>query len=65
MADRESILRWLNEKHYRYVYQRDPQYSIVERLIVEGRAVRLGGSCRVAITKAGLESLHKGSGSNE
>ena len=57
MADHESILRWLNEKAYRYVYANDPAYRIVERLISEGRAVRLGGSCRVAITRDGWASL--------
>lgn len=61
MADRESILRWLNEKAYRYVYPKDPPYRIVERLIFEGRAVRLGGSARVAITCAGVSSLARAS----
>lgn len=53
----ESVLRWLNEKSYRYVYPNDPAFRIVERLIAEGRAVRLGGSTRVAITRTGHATL--------
>lgn len=65
MADRESILAWLNEKSYRYVYPKDPVWKIVQRLCSEGRAVQLGTSSRYAITKAGHASLPESPGSED
>ncbi len=38
MADRDSIYAWLAAKRYRVVDERHPAWSIVLRLVYEGRA---------------------------
>lgn len=57
MADRDGVLRWLNEKYYRHVHLNDSKRRVVERLVAEGRAVRLGNGDRFAITMRGVASL--------
>jgi hypothetical protein len=51
MADRESVLRWMGEKHYRVVRDNDPVRGIVNRLVREGKARWLGAANRCQVTE--------------
>ncbi len=57
MADRESTLRWLGAKHWRRIDEHGNR-GIIERLVLEGRAVwENDARTRASITAKGERSL--------